>query len=78
MTSCKCHKLQEGYFSVQGRFCADFNSEKLDPKLPSRRLSKASGRSSVSNIRPDDLVIPSGRLLVSRNFELFKIASVLT
>jgi hypothetical protein len=46
MTSCKCHKLQEGYFSVQRRFCADSNSEKLDPKLPSER-------SSVSNICPD-------------------------
>jgi len=28
MTSCKCHKLHEGYFSVQGRFCVDSNSEK--------------------------------------------------
>jgi hypothetical protein len=37
MTSCKCHKLHEGYFSVQGRFCADSNSEKLDPKQPSGR-----------------------------------------
>jgi hypothetical protein len=34
MTSCKCYKLQEGYFSIQGRFCADSNSEKLDPMFP--------------------------------------------
>jgi hypothetical protein len=37
MTSCKCHKLHEGYFSVKGRFCADSNSEKSDPKKPSGR-----------------------------------------
>jgi hypothetical protein len=78
MTSCKCHKLQEGYFSVQGRFCVDFNAEKLDPKLPSGGLSIMSGRSSVNNIRQDDENFPSGRPSVSRNFELFKIASVRT
>jgi hypothetical protein len=78
MTSCKCHKLQEGYFSVQGRFCADSNSDKLDPKLPSRRLSITSGRSSVSNIRSDDENFPSRRPSVSRSFELFKITSVQT
>jgi hypothetical protein len=59
MTSYKCHKLQEGYFSVQGRFCADSYSEKSDPKLPSERLDKASGRSSVSNIHLDDMAILS-------------------
>jgi len=37
MTSCKCHKLHEGYFSVQERFCVDSNSEMSDPKQPSRR-----------------------------------------
>jgi hypothetical protein len=37
MTSCKWHKLHEGYFSVQGRFCTDSNSEKSDPKKPSER-----------------------------------------
>jgi len=37
MTNCKCHKLHEGYFSVQGRFCTDSNSEKSDPKKPSGR-----------------------------------------
>jgi hypothetical protein len=29
------HKLLEGYFSVQGRFCVDSNSKKLDPLFPS-------------------------------------------
>jgi hypothetical protein len=37
MTSCKCHKLQEGYFSIQGRLCVDSNSEKSDPMFPSER-----------------------------------------
>jgi hypothetical protein len=78
MTSCKFHKLQEGYFSVQGRFYADFNSEKSDPKLPSGRLGKASVSSSVNNIRLNDVAIPSGHPLVSRNLELFKIAPVRT
>jgi hypothetical protein len=78
MTSDKCHKLQEGYFSVKGRFCADSYLEKSDPKLPSGRLSKASGRSSISNICLDDVAIPSGRPSVSRNFKLFKVASVRT
>lgn len=78
MTSCKCHKLQEGYFSVQGRFYANSYSEKSDHKLPSGQLRKASGHSSVSNICPDDVVIPSGCPSVSRNFELFKVASIWT
>lgn len=39
MTSCKCHKLQEGYFSIQRRFCANSNSEKSDPMFPSGRPS---------------------------------------
>jgi ABC-type transporter Mla maintaining outer membrane lipid asymmetry ATPase subunit MlaF len=50
MTSCKCHKLHEGYLSVQGRFCVDSNSEKSDPKQPSEGCVIPSGRSSVSNI----------------------------
>jgi hypothetical protein len=37
-----------------------------------------SERSSVSNIRPDDENFPSGRPSVSRNFKLFKSASVWT
>jgi hypothetical protein len=78
MTSCKCHKLQKGYFSVQGRFCADSYLEKSDPKLPSGRCGIPSGRSSVSNICPDDESFPSRHPSVSRNFELFKIASVRT
>jgi hypothetical protein len=78
MKSCKCHKLQEVYFSVQGRFCADSNSKKLDPKLPSGRLNITSRRLSVSNIRSDDENFLSERPSMSRNFELFKIASVWT
>jgi hypothetical protein len=77
MTSRKCHKLQEGYFNVQGGLCADSYSEKSDPKLQSERLYKASGRSSVSNIHPNDVVIQSGCPLVSKNFKLFRIASIL-
>jgi hypothetical protein len=74
MTSCKCHKLQEGYFSVQGRFCVDSDLEKLDPKHPSERPCKPSRRSSISNIRPDDENFPFGTPSVSRSFELFKVA----
>jgi hypothetical protein len=37
-----------------------------------------SGRSSISNICPDDENFPSGCSSVSRNFKLFKIASVRT
>jgi hypothetical protein len=49
----QCHKLQEGFFNVQGRFCVNSNSEKSDPLFSSRSPSTASGRSLVSNIRPD-------------------------
>jgi hypothetical protein len=65
----QCHKLQEGYFSVQGRFYANFNSEKSDLLFPSEQPDKASRHSSVSNIRPDDLAIPSGLPSMSRSFE---------
>jgi hypothetical protein len=78
MTNWKCHKLHKGYFSVQGRFCANSNSEKSDPKQPFDDLVFPSRRSSVSNIHSDDENFPSGRPSVSRNFELFKIASVRT
>jgi len=44
----------------------------------SGRLNEASRLSSVSNIRPDEAVIPSGCPSVSRSFELFKVASVRT
>jgi hypothetical protein len=74
----QCHKLQEGYFNVQWRFCADSNSEKLDPLFLLKRPSKASERSSVSNICPDDVAIPSRRPSVSRSFEQFKVTSVCT
>jgi hypothetical protein len=46
----QCYKLQEGYFSVQRRFYADSNSKKSDPLFLFGRPSKASGRSSVSNV----------------------------
>jgi hypothetical protein len=72
----QCHKLQESYFSIQGRFCADSNSEKSNILFPSGRLSKASRRSSLSNICPDDVVILSRHPSASRTFEQFKVASV--
>jgi hypothetical protein len=73
MTSYKCHKLQEGYFSVQGRFCTDSISEKSDPKLPSGRLSITSGRSSTSNIRPDNENFLSGHPSMLKSFELLQL-----
>jgi len=78
ITSCKCYKLHEGYFSVQGRFCVDSNSKKSDPKKQSGRCVILSVHSSVSNIRPDDKNFPFGRPSVSRNFKLFNFASVRT
>jgi hypothetical protein len=53
ITKFERHKLQEGYFSVQGRFCADSYLDNSDPKLLSRRCGIASGSSLVSNIRPE-------------------------
>jgi hypothetical protein len=70
------HRLQEGYFSVQGRFYANSNSEKSDPLFPSRRPNKMFRRSSVNNIRLNDVAIPSRRPSMSRRFEQFKVASV--
>jgi hypothetical protein len=32
-------QLQEGYFSIQGKLCADSNSEKSDPMFPFERPS---------------------------------------
>jgi hypothetical protein len=74
----QCHKLQEGYFGVQGRFCVDSNSKKLDPLFPSGRHSKAFGCSLVNNIRPDDVGIPFGLPSMLRSFEQFKVATVRT
>jgi len=67
----QCHKLQEGYFSVQWRFCANFNSEKSDSLFPSER-------SLVSNIHPNDVAIPSELPSMSIRFEQFKVAFVRT
>jgi hypothetical protein len=50
--------------------------QKSDPLFPSRQPSKASRRSSVSNICPDDVAIPSGLPSVSRSFTQFKVASI--
>jgi hypothetical protein len=50
-------------------------------RIPSNRLDDVVfpyGHSSMSNIRPDDENFPSRRLSVSRNFKLFKSASVQT
>jgi len=50
-------------------------------RIPSNRPNNVvfpSGRSSVSNIHPDNENFTSGRPSVSRNFELFKIASIRT
>jgi hypothetical protein len=58
------------------RLSVDFKTEKSDPKHPSRRPSITSGRSSVSNICPNDVVIPSGCPSVSKSFQLFKVAYV--
>jgi hypothetical protein len=74
----QCHKLQECYFNVQGRFYTDSNSEKSDPLFQSGRPSKMSGCSSVNNIRPNDVAIPSRLPSMSRSFEQFKVASVRT
>jgi len=65
-----CHKLQEGYFGIPRRFCADSNSEMLDPLFPFGRPSKTSEPLSVSNIRLDDLAIPSKPPSVSRSFKV--------
>jgi hypothetical protein len=74
----QCYKLQEGYFSDQGRFYADYNPEKLDPLFLSGWPSKTSERLSVSNIRPDDVAISSGLSSVFRRFKLFKIVTIWT
>jgi hypothetical protein len=63
MTSCSVISFKKAISSVQGRFCADSNSDKSDPKLPSGRLNIMFGCSSVSNIRPDDVAILSGHPL---------------
>jgi hypothetical protein len=63
---------------ASGRLCAEFKWVNSVPLHPSGRHGILSGRSSVSNIRSEDENFPSGRPSVSRNFELFKIASVRT
>jgi hypothetical protein len=60
------------------RLYVDFKIEKLDPKHPPGGPSITSGCSSVRNIRPDGVAIPSERPSVSISFEMFKVASGLT
>jgi hypothetical protein len=64
MTKFECHKLQEGYFSVQGYF-----------EYPRKILCIFQLREIGTH---DSVAIPSGRPSVSKNFELFKVASVRT
>jgi hypothetical protein len=49
-----------------------------DPLFLSGRPSNASRRSSINNIHPDDVAIPSGLSSVSRSFTQFKVASIHT
>jgi hypothetical protein len=70
--------MKKAILEVPGRFCVDSNSKKSDPKIPFGRPCLESRRSSVSNIRPDDVAIPSRHPSVSRTFELFKFESVWT
>jgi hypothetical protein len=48
------------------------------PCQPSGRRGILFGLSSISNIRLNDEIFPSGRPLVSRSFEQFKVASFWT
>jgi hypothetical protein len=52
--------------------------QKSDPLFLSGRPSKASGCSSINNIRPDDVAMPSGLPSVSRSFKQFKVPSIRT
>jgi hypothetical protein len=70
--------MRKAILKVPGRFCADSNSEKSNPKIPSRRPCLESGCSSISNINSDDVAILSGHPSVSRSFKQFKLASVWT
>jgi len=65
MTSCSVTSFKKAILEIPGRFCADSNSEKSNPLFLSRRPSKASGRSSVNNIRPNDVALPFGLSSVS-------------
>jgi hypothetical protein len=75
----QCHKLQEGYFSVQGRFCVNSNSEKSDPLFPFGRHSHAFGHSSMSRslwtvpgcIHPDVMTTHPDAHQSSRRFQFF-------
>jgi hypothetical protein len=78
MTSCSVTSFKRAISEILEIFYVDSNSEKSDPLFPAWRPSKASGRSSVSNIHLDDVVIPSGLPSMSRRFELFRLASVRT
>jgi hypothetical protein len=72
----QCHKHKEGYFRSFRKILCRFKLRKVESLFPSGRPSKASWRSSVSNIYSDDVAIPSGCPSVSKRFKLFKLASV--
>jgi hypothetical protein len=60
------------------RFYAEFKTVKLNTLHPSEQHCITSRHPSISNICPEDVVIPSGFPSVSRRFELFRVASVPT
>jgi hypothetical protein len=65
--------------SSSKRFCIVYKSKKSDPLKPSRQHDIPSRRPTVQSIiRPDDENFMSRPSSVSRNFELFQLASVWT
>jgi hypothetical protein len=65
--------MKKAISEVSERFCADSNLEKSDPKISSGPPYLKFGRSPVNNIRPDDVVIPSEHLSMSRSFEQLRL-----
>jgi hypothetical protein len=48
----QCHKLQEGYFRIPGRFCADSNSEKSNPLFrPDGQVKHPDAPQSATSVR---------------------------
>jgi len=74
----QCHKLKEGYFSGPGRFCVDPSQKILILCFHPEYVVFSSRCSLVSNIRPDNVAIPSRLPSVLRSFEQLKVASVQT
>jgi hypothetical protein len=73
-----CEVFKEVYFGSLSAVWTTWYSVRtlISQQHPSRRRDIPSGRSSVSNICPDNENFPSGCPSVSRSFEQFKIASV--